>query len=295
MSRSPDVVAFFHPPTHSWSYLVCDPASNAAAVIDPVLDFDPAAARTSTASAQAICARAAADGRRIDWILDTHAHADHLSAGDWLRTTLPAARLGIGAGIRGVQAHFAALFNLGSDFAVDGSQFDHLFEDGERFRIGQLEATAIALSGHTADSLAYRIGDAVFVGDSIFMPDLGSARCDFPGGDPVALYRSVRQRLFALPDSTRLFVCHDYPPTGRERACETSVAAQRRHNIHLRDGIDEDEFVRLRRARDASLPVPALLLPALQVNIRGGRLPPAEDNGIAYLRLPLDQLGAGSD
>jgi glyoxylase-like metal-dependent hydrolase (beta-lactamase superfamily II) len=288
--ESPQVTPFLHADSGTWSYLVADPASRAAAIIDPVLDYEPRSASTTAGSAQAILDRARSDGLSIEWILETHAHADHLSAGDWLRRQLPQARLAIGAGIRGVQAVFAELFNLGDDFPRDGSQFDRLFDDGERFAIGSLNVQAIAVPGHTQDCLAYWIGDAVFVGDTVFMPDLGSARCDFPGADPARLFRSVHERLFALPASTRLFVCHDYPPAGREHACESSVGEQRQHNIHLHEGIREHEFVQLRQARDATLPVPALLLPSLQVNIRAGQLPEADDNGVRYLRLPLNRL-----
>jgi glyoxylase-like metal-dependent hydrolase (beta-lactamase superfamily II) len=228
-------------------------------------------------------------GLRVEWILETHAHADHLSAGDWLRRQLPGAKLAIGEGIRTVQATFRPVFGLGNDFPVDGSQFDHLFADGETFAIGGLRAQVIAVPGHTGDSNAYLVGDALFPGDSLFMPDGGTARCDFPGGDAATLYRSIRG-LFALPDATRVFVCHDYGPGGREVACETTIGAQKRGNIHVRDGVTEAEFVAMREARDATLKVPALLLPALQVNIRAGALPEPEADGIRYLRLPVDIL-----
>ena len=281
------VTPFFHADSCTWSYVVADPDSRQAAIIDPVLDFDAKSGRTSTASAQRLVDHIHAQAFDVCWILETHAHADHLSAGDWLKSRLADARLAIGAGIVDVQTTFRPIYNLGERFAVDGSQFDHLFVDGERFALGSLEAEVIAVPGHTSDSVAYRIGDALFVGDSIFMPDGGTARCDFPGGDAHTLYRSI-QRLFALPGDTRVFVCHDYAPGGRAYACETSIGAQKADNIHVHDGIDEGSFVAVRTARDATLPMPALILPAIQVNIRAGQLPEPEDNGVRYLKLPLD-------
>jgi len=291
MPGSPSVAPFFHRDSNTWSYVVRDPASNAAAVIDAVLDFDPKAARTSTASAQSIVERVAADGLDVRWLLETHAHADHLSAAHWLKTKRwPDATLAIGAGIRSVQKTFRPIFNLGEHFPVDGSQFDHLFEDGEAFRIGALDARVIAVPGHTSDSNAYLIGNALFTGDSLFMPDGGTARCDFPGGDAATLYRSIR-RLFDLPDATRVFVCHDYGPGGREVACETTIGEQKRANIHVRDDVSEAEFVAMREARDATLAMPALILPAVQVNLRAGALPEPENNGVRYLKLPVDHFG----
>jgi glyoxylase-like metal-dependent hydrolase (beta-lactamase superfamily II) len=286
---APLVRPFFHPGSNTWSYVVAEGDGGAAAIVDPVLDFDAASARTGTVSAQALLDHVRERGLRVEWILETHAHADHLSAGDWLRRQLPGAKLGIGEGIRTVQATFRPVFGLGGDFPVDGSQFDHLFADGETFAIGGLHAQVIAVPGHTGDSNAYLVGDALFPGDSLFMPDGGTARCDFPGGDAAMLYRSIRG-LYALPDATRVFVCHDYGPGGREVACETTIGAQKRGNIHARDGVTEAEFVAMREARDATLEVPALLLPALQVNIRGGALPEPEADGIRYLRLPVDIL-----
>jgi glyoxylase-like metal-dependent hydrolase (beta-lactamase superfamily II) len=286
---APLVRPFFHAGSNTWSYVVSEGDGGAAAIIDPVLDFDPAAARTGTASAQALLDHVGEHGLRVEWILETHAHADHLSAGDWLRRRLPGAKLAIGEGIRTVQATFRPVFGLGNDFPVDGSQFDHLFADGETFAIGDLRAQVISVPGHTGDSNAYLVGDALFPGDSLFMPDGGTARCDFPGGDAATLYRSIRG-LYALPDDTRVFVCHDYGPGGREVACETTIGAQKRGNVHLRDGITEAEFVAMREARDAALKAPALLLPALQVNIRAGALPEPEADGIRYLRLPIDIL-----
>ena len=286
---APLVRPFLHPGSNTWSYVVSEGDGGAAAIVDPVLDFDTAAARTGTASAQALLDHVQERGLRVEWILETHAHADHLSAGDWLRRQLPGAKLAIGEGIRTVQATFRPVFGLGNDFPVDGSQFDHLFADGETFAIGALQAQVIAVPGHTSDSNAYLVGDALFPGDSLFMPDAGTARCDFPGGDAATLYRSIRG-LYALPDATRVFVCHDYGPGGRELACETTIGAQKRGNIHLRDGTTQAEFVAMREARDATLAVPALLLPALQVNIRAGALPEPEADGIRYLRLPVDIL-----
>lgn len=291
MTGTPVVTPFFHPDSSTWSYVVRDPASNAAAIVDPVLDFDAKAARTSTTSAQAIVDHAAKERLDVHWLLETHAHADHLSAAHWLNAThFPHATLAIGEGIRSVQKAFRPIFNLGDHFPVDGSQFDRLFIDNEVFAIGGLQARVIAVPGHTSDSNAYLIGDALFTGDSLFMPDGGTARCDFPGGDAAMLYRSI-QRMYALPDDTRVFVCHDYGPGGRAVACETSIGAQKRSNIHVRDGIAESEFVAVRTARDATLAMPALLLPSVQVNLRAGALPEPEDNGVRYLKLPINQFG----
>lgn len=286
---SVSVTPFFHEASNTFSYLVADAAAGAAAIIDPVLDFDGKSGRTGEAAALALLGAVRDAGWRVEWILETHAHADHLSAGDWLRRQLPGARLAIGEGIRTVQRTFAGIYNLGPGFACDGSQFDHLFADGERFRVGGIDAQVIAVPGHTNDSVAYLIGDALFTGDSLFMPDGGTARCDFPGGDAATLYRSI-QRLYALPDATRVFVCHDYGPDGREVACETTIGAQKRGNIHVREGIGEAEYVAMRRARDATLAMPTLMLPAVQVNIRAGALPDPEDNGTRYLKLPLDRF-----
>ena len=286
---APLVRPFFHPGSNTWSYVLAEGDGGAAAIVDPVLDFDAAATRTGTASAQALLDHVREHALRVEWILETHAHADHLSAGDWLRRQLPGARLAIGEGIRTVQATFRPVFGLGNEFPVDGSQFDHLFADDETFPIGALEARVIAVPGHTGDSCAYLVGDALFPGDSLFMPDGGTARCDFPGGDAATLYRSIR-RLYALPDATRVFVCHDYAPGGRGVAFETTIGAQKRGNIHLREDTTEAGFVAMREARDATLKVPALLLPALQVNLRAGALPEPEADGIRYLRLPIDIL-----
>lgn len=286
----PSVEPFHHRDTGTWSYVVSEAGGSAAAIIDPVLDYDARAGRVSTASAEALLACVHERGLDVQWILETHAHADHLSAGDWLRGRLPDARLAIGDGIGSVQRTFRSVFNLGEDFAVDGSQFDHLFAADERFAIGALAARAIPVPGHTSDSSAYLVGDALFSGDSLFMPDSGSARCDFPGGDAATLYRSI-QRLFELPDATRVFVCHDYGAGGdREVACQTSIGAQKRDNIHLHRGIDEAAYVKMRNERDAGLSIPALLLPAIQTNIRAGALPAAEANGTRYLKIPLGRF-----
>ncbi len=291
MTSIPVVVPFFHRDSNTWSYVVRDTASDAAAIIDPVLDFDAKSGRTSTTSAQALVDFVAAERLDVRWLLETHAHADHLSAAHWLKTThFPNATLAIGEGIRTVQKAFRPIFNLGEHFPVDGSQFDHLFTDNEMFDIGGLQAQVIAVPGHTSDSNAFLIGDALFTGDSLFMPDGGTARCDFPGGDAATLYRSIR-RMYELPEDTRVFICHDYGPGGRDVACETSIGAQKRGNIHVRDGIDEAEFVAIRTARDATLAMPTLLLPSVQVNIRAGALPEPEDSGIRYLKLPIDQFG----
>ena len=286
----PLVQPFFHADSNTWSYLVHAPGDTAAAIIDPVLDFDPKAARTSTTSAQAIVDAVQAQGLRVEWILETHAHADHLSAGHWLKHThWPKARLAIGEGIRTVQKTFRPIFNLGEHFPIDGSQFDHLFTDGETFEIGALEARVIPVPGHTSDSNAYLIGDALFTGDSLFMPDGGTARCDFPGGDARQLYQSI-QRLLALPTDTRLFMCHDYPPEGRDVAWSTTVGEQRASNIHVNDSIDLEGFVTMRTTRDATLSVPQLLIPAIQINIRAGNLPPADDSGLCSLKVPLNRF-----
>ncbi|TYT25781.1 MBL fold metallo-hydrolase [Luteimonas viscosa] len=286
---TPVVAPFFHEPSSTWSYVVSDPGTRQAAIVDPVLDFDAASGHTGTASAQGLLDHVHGKGLDVRWLLETHAHADHLSAGHWLKGRLPAATLAIGEGIRTVQARFARMFNLGGDFPVDGSQFDHLFADGEGFTVGGIDARVIAVPGHTSDSCAYLVGNALFTGDSLFMPDGGTARCDFPGGSAAQLFRSI-QRLYALPEPTRVFVCHDYGPDGRDVACETSIGAQKRGNIHVRADTTEGEFVAVREARDRTLDMPALILPAVQVNIRAGALPEPDDNGVRYLRIPIDTL-----
>lgn len=283
-----EILPFLHKPSSTWSYLVADAVARRCAVIDPALDYDAASGRTGTAAVQKIVDEIRTHGWSLDWILETHAHADHLSAAQFLKRELGGS-VCIGEGIRGVQRTFKALFNLGDDFNTDGSQFDRLLRDGETFHIGDLEARVMSVPGHTRDGIAYRIGDAVFTGDTLFMPDSGTARCDFPGGDAGMLYDSVRT-LLALPDTTRLFMCHDYGQGGREHRNATTVKDERQANIHVKDGVSRDEYVKLRHERDATLPVPALLLPAIQVNIRAGRLPEPESNGTVYLRIPVDRL-----
>ena len=282
------VQAFFEPVTGTVSYVVYDRDGGHAAIVDPVLDYDAKAGRTRTRSAEALVDFVRAHGLSVQWILETHAHADHLSAAAWLRQQV-GGKVAIGEKITEVQRIFAGVFDLEDGFARDGSQFDHLFAAGERFSVGELHAEALYVPGHTPADIAYRIGDAVFVGDTLFMPDVGSARCDFPGGDAATLYRSAKA-LLALPDDTRLFMCHDYPPAGRAPCWETTVAEQRRANIHLNEAVSEAEFVALREARDAKLEMPVLILPSVQVNIRAGELPPKSANGVAYLKIPLNLM-----
>ncbi|KWV95202.1 MBL fold metallo-hydrolase [Erythrobacter sp. AP23] len=282
---APRIRAFFDEPTNTVSYLVWDPANMRAAVIDPVLDFDLASGQADIRSAEDILAAAEEEGVTIDWVLETHAHADHLSAAPFIKAKTGAA-IGIGEDIRKVQKLFRPVFGL-DDLKTDGSDFDRLFADRERFAIGELEVEVLHVPGHTPADVAYRIEDAVFVGDTLFMPDYGTARADFPGGDARQLYRSIR-RLLALPDETRLFLCHDYKAPGREEyKWETTVGEQRRSSVHVNDSVTEDEFVAMREARDETLAVPRLLLPSVQVNIRAGKFPEAQDNGVAYLRIPV--------
>jgi glyoxylase-like metal-dependent hydrolase (beta-lactamase superfamily II) len=282
------IKSFFDPITFTVSYVVADPASKACTVIDPVLDYDPVSGRTATRSMEELTKYMRAEGLSLQWILETHAHADHVSAGFQLRKEL-GSKLGIGARIVDVQKTFAKMFNL-KDLVPDGRQFDTLFADGQEFAIGGLRARVLHTPGHTPACVTYVIEDAAFVGDTMFMPDYGSARTDFPGGDARTLYRSVR-KILALPESTRIFCCHDYKAPGRDDfAWETTVGAQRRDNIHIKDSIGEDAFVAMRSARDKTLNMPQLLVPAIQINIRAGELPPAEDNGIAYVKVPLNTL-----
>ncbi len=285
---NPQVHGLFDPATATVTYIVHDGPGTACAIVDPVLDYDPKSGRTRTASADQVIDFVTAQGLRVEWILETHAHADHLSAAPYLKAKL-GGKIAIGHRITAVQQVFKRIFNLEPGFRVDGSQFDVLLEDDQVFHIGRLEARAMAVPGHTPACMAYRVGDAVFVGDTLFMPDVGTARCDFPGGDAKTLYASVR-RILALPPETRLFMCHDYPPTDRPIAWETTVAEQRAKNIHVRDGIAEAQFVEMRTRRDATLQMPVLILPSVQVNIRAGERPPAESNGISYLKIPLDAL-----
>lgn len=285
---NPVIEAFFDSGTSTISYVVYDQPGGRAAIIDPVLDYDPKAGRASSVSADRLIHFVRSQGLSVDWILETHAHADHLSAAHFLKQEL-GGRAAIGDRIRQVQGVFKKLFNLEREFAQDGSQFDHLFADGEIFRIGALTVEALFVPGHTPADMAYRIGDAVFVGDTMFMPDVGTARCDFPGGDAHILYASIR-KLLSLPPQTRLFMCHDYPPAGREPAWETTVADQRSRNIHVRDAVGEAEFVAMRTARDAGLELPVLILPSVQVNIRAGVFPAPEQNGVSYLKIPLNAI-----
>ncbi|WP_339523617.1 MBL fold metallo-hydrolase [Pseudomonas sp. EA_35y_Pfl2_R111] len=286
---SPLIQAFFDPATSTYSYVVSDSATGQCAIIDSVLDYDAAAGRTATASADRLIAYVREHGLSVQWLLETHVHADHLSAAPYLKAVL-GGQLAIGEQIRVVQNTFGKLFNAGGEFAVDGRQFDQLFHDEQVFQLGSLNARALHTPGHTPACMTYLIGDTAFVGDTLFMPDYGTARCDFPGGDARVLYRSIA-RLFALPASTRLFMCHDYLAPGREQhRYQTTVAEQRANNVHVHQGIDEDAFVAMRQARDAGLGMPALMLPAVQVNMRAGHLPPAEDNGVRYLKVPLNAL-----
>jgi len=285
----PVVQAFFDEATFTASYVVHDPQTRTAAVIDSVLDFDPASGRTSHASADRILAYLAAETLTVEWLLETHAHADHLSAAPYLQQQV-GGRIAIGRHILTVQETFGQLFNAGPGFARDGSQFDRLFEDGARFTLGTIPAAVLHVPGHTPADLAYVIGDAAFAGDTIFMPDYGTARADFPGGDARQLFRSIR-RLLSLPRETRLFLCHDYKAPGRDTfAWETSVGAERDGNVHVHDGVGEAEFVAMRTARDRTLGMPRLILPSIQVNMRAGHLPEPEANGIRYLKLPVDAV-----
>ncbi len=285
----PQVEAFFDPATFTYSYVVTDPTSKRCAIIDSVLDYDPAAGRTSCKSADRLIAYVREQQLQVDWLLETHVHADHLSAASYLKREL-GGQLAIGENITVVQNTFGKLFNAGTEFATDGRQFDHLFKDGDRFQVGTIEARVIHTPGHTPACMTYLIGDAGFVGDTLFMPDYGTARCDFPGGDARTLFQSIR-KLFTLPDETRLFMCHDYKAPGRDDfRFQTSVAEQRAHNVHVHEGIGEADFVAMRSARDATLGMPTLILPSVQVNMRAGQLPPAEANGTRYLKIPLDVL-----
>lgn len=284
-----NVKAFFDPATYTYSYVVTDPGTQRCAIIDSVLDYDPASGRTSLESADRLIKYVKDHRLQVDWLLETHVHADHLSAAPYIKREL-GGQLAIGENITIVQDTFGKLFNAGTEFATDGRQFDHLFKDGDSFQIGNIQARAMHTPGHTPACMTYLIGDAGFVGDTLFMPDYGTARCDFPGGDAHILFQSIR-KLFALPDETRLFMCHDYKAPGRdEYLYQTTVAEQRAHNVHVHEGINESDFVEMRSARDATLGMPTLILPSVQVNMRAGNFPPAEDNGIRYLKIPLDVL-----
>jgi glyoxylase-like metal-dependent hydrolase (beta-lactamase superfamily II) len=284
----PDVKQFYDESSGTLTYVVSDSVSKSAAIIDPVLGFSTVSGRTDTALAEQILAYVDASALSVEWILETHAHADHLSAAQFLKSKT-GARVAIGEGIRDVQAHFGKIFNLPVSFMADGSQFDHLFTDGEQFSLGEMECSVLHTPGHTNDSVTYRVGNCAFVGDSLFMPDFGTARCDFPGGDASLLYESI-QKLFALPNDTRLHMCHDYPPEGRALRYEISVAEQKEENKHVGGGTTKESFVAMREARDDTLSLPTLILPSIQVNICAGNLPDEDDNGIAYIRIPLNTL-----
>lgn len=288
MTTAAQIQPFFDAHTSTISYVVYDQPAGHAAIIDPVLDYQPNSGRTSTESVDEIIRFIAEQRLQLDWILETHVHADHVTAAHLLRQRL-GGKIGIGDHIRQVQHTFKQLFHLGDEFSADGSQFDHLFADNETFRIGALTATVLYVPGHTPADLAYRIGNAIFVGDTLFMPDVGTARCDFPGGDPHALYQSIKRLLAFAPD-TELYMCHDYPGSGRAMQHVTTVAAQRQTNIHVNDRINETEFIRLRTARDATLSPPNLILPSIQINMRAGQLPPPESNQVSYLKIPLNVL-----
>ncbi len=289
MSRQAAVETFFHEPTYTATHVVWCPETGKAAIIDSVRDFCHRSGRLTNDAAQEVADFIRGRGLAVERILETHAHADHLSAAPWLKAAL-GGRIGIGAGIVEVQRAFAGVFNSGPEFGPDGSQFDDLFGDGDRFDLGGLTVEVLHTPGHTPACVSYLIGDAVFVGDTIFMPDYGSARCDFPGGDARTLYRSV-QRLFALPDETRVFLCHDYKAPGRgEFAWQTTIGEERRRNIHIHEGVGEDGFVEMRTSRDRTLDMPLLIIPSIQVNMRAGHMPPAEDDGAVYLKVPLNRL-----
>jgi glyoxylase-like metal-dependent hydrolase (beta-lactamase superfamily II) len=286
MTSEAQVQHFFDEATSTLSYVVSDPATGHAAIIDPVLGFSAVSGRTDPAPSDIVIDYVRTQRLVVDWILETHAHADHLTGADYIKLKL-GGTVAIGEGIRKVQAHFAPLFNLDKTIAPNGGDFDHLFRDGEVFRIGELDCEVIATPGHTNDSISYRTGSAVFVGDSLFMPDYGTARCDFPGGDAAVLYESIR-RLLSLPGDTRLYMCHDYRPGERELRWVATVAEQRADNVHVADGVSQEQFTRMRTERDATLGLPALIVPSIQVNIRAGQLPEREDNQIAYIRIPID-------
>ncbi len=285
----PAVTGFFDEATNTISYVVADPATKNCAVIDSLLDYDCAAGRTHTGSADRLIDFVKQQGLSVEWIIDTHVHADHLTAAPYIKAQL-GGTTGIGENIAEVQKVFGKIFNEGESFHTDGSQFDHLFKDGENYKVGEIEARAIYTPGHTPACMSHLIGDAVFVGDTIFMPDFGTARCDFPGGDAGTLYDSI-QKLFALPDETRVFLCHDYKAPGRDHFhWETSIGEEKRANIHVKNGTSREAFIEMRKARDATLDMPKLILPSVQVNMRAGDMPPPEDNGVRYLKVPLNAL-----
>jgi len=287
-SAQPIVHGIFDAATWTVTYVVYEKPGSACAIIDSVLDYDPKSGRTSHTSADKVIAFVKTHDLKVEWILETHAHADHLTAAPYLKQHL-GGKTAIGDHISGVQKVFQGIFNMESSFKLDGSQFDHLFKDGETFPLGAMVGHTLYVPGHTPACMAYQFGDSIFVGDTLFMPDVGTARCDFPGGDAKTLYASTR-KILGLPPHTRLFMCHDYPPNGRAVTFETTVAEQKAHNIHVHDGISEAEFVAMRTMRDATLEMPTLILPAVQINIRAGELPPKEGNGVAYVKIPLNAL-----
>lgn len=288
-SKRPTIAGFFDEATNTISYVLHDPATREAAIIDSVLDFEAASGRTSNGSANRIIEYVTSNNLKVKWQIETHAHADHISAAPYLQEKL-GGKLAIGREIVRVQEVFGKLFNAGTEFERDGSQFDHLFTDGETFRLGEIEGIALHVPGHTPADMAFIVGDAAFVGDTIFMPDFGTARADFPGGDARQLYRSIR-RLLSLPEGTRIFLCHDYKAPGRDDyAWETTVGQQREHNVHVHDGVSEDEFFEMRTNRDRTLAMPKLIMPSVQINIRGGRLPEPEDNGVSYIKIPVNAV-----
>ena len=284
----PNIEAFFEPVTATISYVVYDEPGGACAIIDPVLDYDPKAGRTSTAFADKLIAFIEKQRLKVEWVLETHVHADHLTSARYLKERL-GGKTGIGPQISIVQQIFKKMFNLGPEFVPDGRHFDHVFEDDETFSLGKLTAKVLFTPGHTPADLSYQFADAIFIGDTMFMPDLGTARADFPGGDARQLFRSIKL-LLGNPAQTRLFMCHDYPPATRQPQWECTVADQRARNIHVHDGVTEDDYVAMRVARDKTLGMPTLLLPSVQVNVRAGEMPPAEDNGICYLKIPLNVI-----
>ena len=282
------IKSFFDKATWTFTYVVSDPEARACIVIDPVLNYDPKSGRTLTQSANQVIEYITSNQLQLEWILETHAHADHLTAAKYLQNAL-GGKIAIGEKVQKIQVVFKGIFNLGDEFKADGSQFDHLIKDGETISFGNLNIESIPVPGHTPACLAYKVDDAIFVGDTLFPPDVGTARCDFPGGDASTLYKSIK-KILSYPESTNLYMCHDYPPTDRQVIDKTSVGEQRINNIHIRDGVTEDAFVQMRKARDATLDVPVLLLPSIQVNIRAGAIPPKEDNGTSYMKIPINLL-----
>lgn len=288
LSAKPGVTSFFDQASNTFSYVVKDPASQACAIVDPVMEIDMASGRISYEGADKIIQFVTQKQLKVEWLIETHVHADHLTASAYLQSRV-GGKIGIGAHVTIVQDTFGKIFNAGTDFARNGTQFDHLFEDGEHYQIGGIDAVALHTPGHTPACMTHVVGDAGFVGDTLFMPDAGTARADFPGGDARTLFQSVR-RILSLPDITRLFMCHDYQPNGRELKFESTVAEQKANNIHVAEQVDADAFVEMREKRDATLAVPQLILPSLQINMRAGQLPPAEDNDMHYLKIPLNAL-----